>query len=91
LWLSSTGRLTYTGMRHTLGARAEAAGVIGFHAHRLRHTAAVRWLAAGGSEGGLMAQAGWQSREMVDRYVSVARETLAGEEFNRLGLDVDWS
>jgi hypothetical protein len=31
------------------------AGIVGFHPHRLRHTAAHRWPAAGGSEGGLMA------------------------------------
>ena len=35
--------------------------------HKLRHTFASRWLGAGGSEGGLIA-AGWNSREVVDRY-----------------------
>jgi integrase len=89
LWLGMSGRLTYTGLRHSLGQRATAAGVTGFHVHRLRHSAAVRWLAAGGSEGGLMAQAGWQSREMIDRYVSTAKEHLAAEEFDRLGLGLD--
>ena len=54
--------------------------------HRLRHTAAVRWLARGGSESGLMAQSGWRSRDMIDRYVHTAREKLAAEEFDRLGL-----
>jgi integrase/recombinase XerD len=34
----------------------------------LRHTAAHRWLAAGGTEGGLMAVAGWSRRDMLDRY-----------------------
>ncbi len=38
---------------------------IGFHPHQLRHTAAHRWLAAGGSEGGLMAVAGWTRPDML--------------------------
>ena len=56
-------RLADHGLRRTLGARAEAAGIDKFHPHMLRHTAASRWLASGGSEGGLMAVAGWSSRE----------------------------
>ena len=55
--------------------------------HRLRHSTAVRWLAAGGTEGGLMAQAGWKDRTMLDRYVATAREQLAAEEFDRLRMD----
>ncbi len=57
-----------------------------FHAHRLRHTMAVRWLKNGGSETGLMAQAGWKSREMIGRYVNTAAEELASVEFDRLNL-----
>jgi integrase len=86
LWLGRRGRLAYTGLLHALNQRATQAGVTGFHPHRLRHTAAVRWLARGGSEGGLMAQAGWASREMIDRYVTSAREQLAADEFDRLDL-----
>ena len=89
LWLGTRGRLQYPGLRHSLGARARQAGVAGFHIHRLRHTAAIRWLDAGGTETGLMAQAGWQSREMIDRYSRASRETLAAKEFDRLGLQVD--
>jgi integrase len=37
-----------------LKRRAQAAGIDGFHLHLLRHTAATRWLRAGGSEAGLM-------------------------------------
>jgi hypothetical protein len=48
--------------------RADMAGIPGFHPHVLRHTAASRWLAAGGSEGGMMAVAGWSQRDMIDRY-----------------------
>ena len=88
LWVSSTStrRLSYRGMTTALKQRAEDAGVTGFHVHRLRHTAAVRWLASGGSETGLMAQSGWASRKMIDRYVKTAAEELASAEFDRLGL-----
>jgi integrase len=86
LWLGVTGRLSATGMRHSLGQRAEQAGVKGFHVHRLRHTMAVTWLARGGTESGLMAQGGWSDRTMIDRYVGSAREQLAAEEFDRLGM-----
>ena len=70
----------------TLKARAAIAGVIGFHIHRLRHTAAVRWMRAGGSETGLRAHAGWADYTMIARYVKTASEQLAAEEFDRLNL-----
>jgi site-specific recombinase XerD len=83
LWLAETGggqRLGYHGLRVALLARAHAAGVEGFHIHKLRHTFASRWLATGGSEGGLMSVAGWRTREMVDRYSrSTAAERAAAE------------
>lgn len=89
LWISRSGdRLSYTGMVTALKARATQAGVIGFHVHRLRHTAAVRWLRAGGTETGLRSHAGWSSNTMVARYVKAASEQLAGEEFDRLHLGV---
>lgn len=91
LWMSSTGvrRLSYRGMSSALKQRADDAGVAGFHVHRLRHTAAVRWLASGGSETGLMAQSGWASRKMIDRYVKTAAEELASAEFDRLNLGIE--
>ena len=89
LWIARGGeRLSYTGLRYALSQRAAAAGVSGFHLHRLRHTAATRWLRAGGSETGLMTHAGWSSIAMVDRYAKAASEQLAAEEFDRLGLGV---
>jgi hypothetical protein len=33
-----------------------------------------------------MAQSGWASRKMIDRYVRTAAEELASVEFDRLGL-----
>jgi integrase/recombinase XerD len=87
LWLSERGnRLTYTGLVATLKSRAADAGVPGYHVHRHRHSAAVRWLRNGGSEVGLRAHCGWQDPSMVARYVKAASEQLAAEEFARLDL-----
>lgn len=90
LWIGSRGRpLTYSGVKYAMNKRAEAAGVPKFHLHRFRHSMAVRWMKAGGSESGLMAQGGWTSRTMIDRYIKSASEALAHEEFDRLGIGVD--
>jgi site-specific recombinase XerD len=87
LWVSVRGsRLSYTGLVTTLKGRAKIAGVANFHVHRLRHTAAVRWLRSGGTETGLMAHAGWSNNAMVGRYAKAASEQLAAEEFDRLNL-----
>jgi site-specific recombinase XerD len=81
LWLGDRGKsLEYYGLRRTLQYRAQLAGIDHFHPHLTRHTAASRWLAAGGSEGGLMAVAGWSTRDMIDRYTkSTAAERAAAE------------
>lgn len=88
LWLGSRqGRgFTYDALHKTLADRAAQAGIEGFHPHKLRHTAATRWLAAGGSEGGLMAVAGWARRDMIDRYTRATASERAAEESRRLGL-----
>jgi integrase/recombinase XerD len=87
LWLGDRGKdFGYYGLRNALDRRADAAGIEGFHIHRLRHTAASRWLAAGGSEGGLMAVAGWRSRDMLDRYVEDTAMDRAAEESRSLNL-----
>lgn len=86
-WLGGAGQsFGYHGLRVALGRRAELAGISGFHPHMLRHTAASRWLSAGGSEGGLMAVAGWSRRDMLDRYVADTASERAAEEARRLGL-----
>jgi integrase len=66
--------------------RATLADVPGFHPHRLRHTAAHRWLAAGGSEGGLMAMAGWTRPDMLMRYTKAQASVRAAEEAKSLNL-----
>jgi len=87
LWLGDRGKtFTYDGLHATLKARAARAGIDGFHPHVLRHTFAGRWLAAGGSEGGLMAVAGWTSRDMIDRYSRATAADRAADEARGLGL-----
>lgn len=87
LWLGDRGKgFTYYGLYTALEYRAELAGIPDFHPHVLRHTAAGRWLAKGGSEGGLMAVAGWSRREMIDRYTRATSERRAAEEARGLAL-----
>ncbi|WP_051485844.1 tyrosine-type recombinase/integrase [Nocardioides sp. J54] len=87
LWLGDRGRsLAYGGAYFALNQRAEAAGIANFHPHMLRHASSDRWLAAGGSETGLMARNGWSSPAMVQRYGRANRENRAIEEARRLNL-----
>jgi integrase/recombinase XerD len=87
LWLGDRGKeFGYHGLRDSLAGRAQRAGIGGFHAHLLRHTAAHRWLAAGGSEGGLMAVAGWTRPDMLLRYTRARAEQRAADEARRLHL-----
>jgi integrase len=73
-------------MKLEISIRAAAAGIDGFHPHRLRHTAAHRWLAAGGSESGLMSVAGWTRPDMLMRYTKAQAASRAAEEARRLNL-----
>jgi len=87
LWLGDRGkRFTYDALHKSLKERADAAGVVGFHPHKLRHTAAHRWLAAGGSESGLMAVAGWTRPDMLMRYTKAQASARAAEEARKLNL-----
>lgn len=87
LWLGGGGKgLGYYGLSKALKQRAAAAGIETFHLHMLRHTAATRWLRAGGSESGLMSVAGWKNRTMIDRYSAAAAASLAADEARRLNL-----
>lgn len=87
LWLGDRGKaFSYDALHKTLKMRAEAAGVVGFHPHLLRHTAAHRWLSKGGSEGGLMAVAGWSTPDMLQRYTKARAEDRAVAEARSLNL-----
>ncbi len=87
LWLGDRGKtFSYAALHRSLGYRARLAGIDRFHPHLLRHTAATRWLAAGGSEGGLMAVAGWRKRDMLDRYTAATASERAAAEARSLGL-----
>lgn len=87
LWLGDRGKgFGYDALYCTLVRRGELAGLQDFHPHILRHTAAGRWLAAGGSEGGLMAVAGWSRRDMIDRYTMATSARRAVDEARRLQL-----
>jgi site-specific recombinase XerD len=87
LWLGDRGKhFSYDALHQTLAMRADTAGIQGFHPHKLRHTAAHRWLAKGGSEGGLMAVAGWTRPDMLMRYTRHQASSRAAEEAQRLNL-----
>ena len=87
LWLGTRGtRFGYDGLGKALRRRATLAGIRGFHPHKLRHTAAHRWLAKGGSESGLMAMAGWTRTDMLIRYTRATAAERAAAEARRLDL-----
>lgn len=87
LWLGERGcGLAADALYRSLRRRAKRAGIAGFRPHRLRHTAAHRWLAAGGSESGLMAMAGWTRTDMLVRYTRAQAGERAAEEARRLNL-----
>jgi site-specific recombinase XerD len=87
LWLGSENHtFSYDGLWRTLNRRAEQAALVGFHPHRMRHTAATRWLEAGGTQDGLMAMAGWSSPAMLHRYVKATASARAVQESRRLNL-----
>lgn len=87
LWLGGGGQtFSYHGLNLALKRRAAAAGIANFYLHLMRHTAATRWLRAGGSEQGLMSVAGWTTRSMLDRYTGASAAERATAEARDLGL-----
>ena len=87
LWLGERGKdFAYHGLRCALADRARLAGIKDFHPHVMRHTAADRWLSAGGSEGGLMAIAGWTRPDMLLRYTRARAGQRAADEARGLNL-----
>jgi site-specific recombinase XerD len=85
-FLSQRGGMSRDGIDDMLRRRAAQAGVDNLHAHRFRHTAAHRWLAAGGQERDLMRLMGWSSDAMLSHYGSSAADERAREAFKRMKL-----
>ncbi|MDP9184318.1 MAG: tyrosine-type recombinase/integrase [Actinomycetota bacterium] len=84
LWLGLRGPMTTSGVRQMIWRRSTDAELERMHPHQLRHFYAHQWLAAGGSETGLMATAGWRSRAMLGRYAASTKAERARDEHKRL-------
>jgi integrase len=89
LWIGKLGPLTGNGIFQILDRRAELAGVDQANPHAWRHAFAHRWLAAGGTEGGLMSEAGWRSAQMIRRYARSAAAERGRAEHARLNIAGD--
>jgi len=85
LWLGLHGPLTGEGVRQIIKARCVQAGIPHVHVHQFRHTAAHRWLLAGGQEQDLARIAGWTpGSAMLGRYGASAAEERAREAHRRI-------
>jgi integrase/recombinase XerD len=78
--------VVYPALYRAVLYRAKLAGIERMHPHRLRNTAASRWLAAGGSEGGAMALMVWTKHDMLRRYVAATASERAADEARKLNL-----
>lgn len=84
-WLGLHGPIRGDGVRQIVEKRAKQAGIKAY-AHLFRHTNAHLWLKFEGSEVGLMAHMGWNSRTMLQRYGASKMQERAMEEHKRLGV-----
>lgn len=86
LWLGLHGPLTGEGVRQMVLVRCKQAGVPHTFVHQFRHTAAHRWLMAGGQEQDLARIAGWApGSAMLGRYGASAAVERARAAHQRLG------
>lgn len=95
LWIGQAGGLSGEGVGAIVSRRSRKAGVYNIddegrerpiHAHQTRHTFADRYLAAGGSEGNLMALGGWRNREVMGRYGRSRAVERALDEARRIAV-----
>ncbi|MFJ8685065.1 tyrosine-type recombinase/integrase [Micromonospora wenchangensis] len=84
--LGERGPITADGVRWRLQVLGQAAGVPDLHPHAFRHSAAHRWLAAGGQERDLMQIMGWRSDSMLSVYARSTAVERARGAHRRLGL-----
>jgi integrase len=84
LFIGTKGRLGPSGVLIMLRRRGGQAGIPKLHAHTFRHSWAHSMLSSGATEGDVMALGGWKSRDMLDRYGSVARSERAIEAHRKL-------
>jgi site-specific recombinase XerD len=87
LWLGERGPLTTSGIFQMVARHATEAGMPGLHPHIFRHYYGHTRMAGGMSEGDLMDQAGWHSRDMLSRYASstAAARGIAAARRLRIG------
>jgi site-specific recombinase XerD len=84
LWLGGRGALGQTGIFQAMRKRGERAGIDRLATHDFRRTFAVRWMADGGTETGLMRIAGWSDTAMIRRYTQAVATNLAIDEARRI-------
>lgn len=85
LWLGASGPISGDMIRKILAKRCAEAGIARIHPHRFRHTAAHRWLLAGGQEQDLARIAGWTPGSvMLARYGASAASERAREAHRRI-------
>jgi site-specific recombinase XerD len=85
LWIGRKGALTGNGIYQLIERRFEAAGLEASKlVHVFRHSFAHHFADGGGSEGDLMALAGWTSPSMAHRYGRSAAQARARRAHRRL-------